>query len=472
MKTNPLLQWRQLAQSNRTASAQVLALAQKLGVPDADRWAAAVLAQAQRGAEPFNVADPKQLLQAAEVAALGQQLATPNAPAVLSLQRIRQLATERAQPAPAVATPIAVNAPMRSAEAARTAFNHPDHWRDAGAGKVAPNVARLEGTSALAWQDLTQKFGAPLATALFDIKARGSSVTSLIQALEKSGSKLSLTPRDLAHLQYVCFTDGRVKEGVALLTLHDAFHTYGTSVFEEMYGDAHTEGLVRSLFAGTASSKIAVNPNLPLSAQPLVVAQLKERIKTDFASVAPGNLTYEIRENFYQTDDFGYESFKHDWYASPSSNPQQLEKIVNASGAFANLDAATRTQITALIYDKNDPNSFASISRELEARMAAKPYAAGFWPPTFTAWLSRLNAVVEKGLASRMLNEGQFTEQAAQAIALSLAMERAAPGSLARGPSSTLLDDTSLARPLHTLNLRSAYPDALREVRQALGLTP
>jgi hypothetical protein len=66
-------------------------------------------------------------------------------------------------------------------------------------------------------------------------------------------------------------------------------------------------------------------------------------------------LTYEIRAKFYQTSDFGYESFKHDWYASPSTNPQQLEKILNGSGAFANLDAATRTRISSLIHDKNAP---------------------------------------------------------------------------------------------------------------------
>jgi hypothetical protein len=65
--------------------------------------------------------------------------------------------------------------------------------------------------------------------------------------------------------------------------------------------------------------------------------------------------------------------------------------------------------------------------------MLTAPYAGGMLSPKFTAWLSRLNEVVETGLATRMLNEGQFTEQTARAVALSLTMERAAPGSLARG---------------------------------------
>jgi hypothetical protein len=45
-------------------------------------------------------------------------------------------------------------------------------------------------------------------------------------------------------------------------------------VFEEMYGDAHTEGLVRSLFDRKARDKIAIVPNLALSAQPTVMAQI------------------------------------------------------------------------------------------------------------------------------------------------------------------------------------------------------
>ena len=472
MKACSFLQWRLLAQSNHTASAKVLVLAQKLGLTDPDRWAASVLVQFQRSAEPSQLADPEQLVQAAEMAALGQPVGSPNAAAAVSIQRIRDLAAERAAHARAVTTPASANAPMRSAEAARTAFNHPSHWRDAGAGKVAPNVAQLEGESALAWGALTHKFGGPLAENLFDAKARGSSVTALIQTLQTSGSQQSLAVRDLAHLQYVCFTDGRVSEGFAFATLHDAFHSYGTSVFEEMYGDAHTETLVRSLFASKGSSKISINASQALGTQPLVVAQLKARIKDDFASMQPGNLTYEMRKRFSQTDEFGHRSFKHDWYASPSNNPQQMEKILNGGGFLANLDAATRTQIQNLIHDKNDPNSFASISRELQERMSRNGFAGGMFPPKFAAWLSRLSQVVESDLAGRMLSEGQFNDHAAQAVALALTMERATPGSLARGPSSTLLDDASLATPLNTLDLRLAYPAALREVRSALGLAP
>ncbi len=86
--------WR-LLQSNRDVAGQVLTLANRLGVPDADRWAAGVMAHAQRG----GAINSELVLQAARVAALGHQSASPARGAVLSVDEIRQLATERAQSA-------------------------------------------------------------------------------------------------------------------------------------------------------------------------------------------------------------------------------------------------------------------------------------------------------------------------------------------------------------------------------------
>lgn len=82
-----------LSQTNRGVAAQILELAQRLQVPDADRWAAGMLANAQRG----GAADGAQALQAARMGALGKQLESPTQPAALSVQEIRQLASERAQ---------------------------------------------------------------------------------------------------------------------------------------------------------------------------------------------------------------------------------------------------------------------------------------------------------------------------------------------------------------------------------------
>ncbi len=70
----------------------MLGLAERLGVTDADPWAAGVLANAERS----SAADGEQLLQAARMLALGRQLESPARPPALSVAEIRQLANQRA----------------------------------------------------------------------------------------------------------------------------------------------------------------------------------------------------------------------------------------------------------------------------------------------------------------------------------------------------------------------------------------
>jgi hypothetical protein len=458
-----------LAQANQTVAGRVAALAERLGVADTDGWAAGALASArQRGAR-----DGEQVRQAARLTALGWPAVAASHKPALSVQDMRRLAHEWSQsPVGEVRPGMMERNAWRDAPAARAAFNHPDHWIDSGDGRLEPDPARLEGESALAWQSLTEKFGAPLAKVLFDAKARGGNAMAVIDALRVAGSRLTLTVRDLGRLQFVCFTNGKATPDSASLTLHDALHSYGTSMFEEMYGDAHTEGLVRSLFGSGDSNKIPIEPGKPLSEQPDVVQQLKARIRKDFASVTPPDLTYDIRAAFYQTDDWGYESFKHGWYSAPSQNARKVAEVLERNGALAHLDAATRTRVNALIHDSTDPNSIESISRTLERALATDSFAGRTFPPKFTAWLERLNDVLREGSQGRMMTEAQFSDHAAQAIALSLVLERAAPGSLASGPSGIRLNGQALAQPLHALDLRAAYPAALREVREALGLAP
>ena len=307
---------------------------------------------------------------------------------------------------------------------------------------------------------------------MFDAKARGGTTTAVIDALQAAGSQLTLTVRDLGHLQFVCLTDGRATAGISRPSLHDTLHSYGTSMFEEMYGDAHTEGLVRSLFATDADGKIAIDASKPLGEQPLVVQALKTRIQQDFGSVTLANLAFETRAAFYQTDDIGYESFKHLWYETPSRNAAQMAHILERSGALSHLGDATRARVDALIHDAADPNSFAGISGELERALAISRMAGSMFPPKFRAWLARLNDVVRDDSASQMMSAAQFSDHAAQAVAMSLILERAAPGSLAFGPARTLLTNDTLARPLQSLDLRTSYPAALREVRRALALPP
>lgn len=458
-----------LGQANHAAAGRILTLAHRLDVADVEGWASRVLACAQRA----GASDGKDVLQAAELAALGWRSASPPATAALSVQDVRRLAGERSTAQPQGPVPAAdASSTWRSATAARAAFNNPDHWVDSGDGRVEPDPARLEGESALAWQSLTDKFGAPLAKNLFDAKARGGNATAVIDAMSAAGSRLTLTVRDLGRLQLVCFANGEITPDLSSLTLHDTFHSYGTSMFEETYGDAHTEGLVRSLFSTKDSSKIAVDAGKPLGEQPAVVQQLKVRIEQDFASVTPLDLTYNIRAAFYQTDGWGYESFKHDWYEAPSQNARLVAEVLESNGALAHLDTATRTRVNALIHDAGDPDSIESISSTLERALATDYFAGGTFPPKFTAWLERLNNVLREGSQGRMMSRAQYSEHAAQAIAMSLVLERAAPGSLALGPSGTSLGDQVPAHPLDTFDLRKAYPAALREVRAALGLAP
>ena len=462
-----------LLQANREAAGQVLALAHRLGLPDADSWAAGVMAHAASS----GAASDGQVLRAAQLVALGRQVMSPREPAIFSAEEIRSLAIahahDRSRPQTEAGTPgNPIGHDWRDAHAARAAFNFPAHWLDTGDGRVAPDPSRLEGESASAWNSLTRKFGPEFATTLFDAKARGGNTTAVIDAMQVAGSKLTLTVRDLARLQFVCLTDGKATPGVSWPSLHDTLHSYGTSMFEEMYGDAHTEGLVRSLFATDAPGKIDIDAGKSLGAQPLVVRALKTRIQEDFGSVTLANLAFETRAAFYQTDDIGYESFKHRWYETPSQNASQMEQVLERSGALAHLGVAIRARVNSLIHDAADPNSFASISRELDRALAASPMAGSMFPPKFKAWLSRLNDLVREDSANQMMSTAQFSEHAAQAIAMSLVLERAASGSMILGPARTLLGDDMLARPLQSLDLRTSYPAALREVRQALGLSP
>ncbi len=82
-----------LRSANQGLTAQILRLGERLQVADADRWAAGVLANAERG----GAADGAQMLRAAQMEALGRRLESPNQPAALSVQEIRQLASTRAQ---------------------------------------------------------------------------------------------------------------------------------------------------------------------------------------------------------------------------------------------------------------------------------------------------------------------------------------------------------------------------------------
>ncbi len=100
--------WRS-SQQNRTVASQILQLAHRLGVPDANRWSAGVLSQARRRGMP----DDKRLLQAAQLAVLARQSESPTTAAVLSVSDIRRLADERSRAHSAVDLAAGASQPNR-----------------------------------------------------------------------------------------------------------------------------------------------------------------------------------------------------------------------------------------------------------------------------------------------------------------------------------------------------------------------
>ena len=179
--------YRQLLQTNLNVAGEVLTLAHRLGVTDPDRWAAAVLAHAQRAGS----ANGEQVMQAARLAALGEQLGRPagKTKTVMSLQDIRQLANDQAQAAsstrPSPATDRALRQPTVSVASVADGF--PQRLRD---GRPLPAaVAEMAQRLGLSLADvqgirdaLGGTFGATDAVAY--LKNRGSSPLSASQASE------------------------------------------------------------------------------------------------------------------------------------------------------------------------------------------------------------------------------------------------------------------------------------------------
>jgi hypothetical protein len=468
---NTCLRHHSLLQTNRTEAAQVLAMAARTGVADAAAWAARTLSLASEQGAGL----PPQVV--AKAIAMVEQNARSAvlAPAIerFSVAEIRQLANAMNKPrAPQAATPAAADS-WRTPRQALIAYNQPD-WINVRAGRVVLNASRLQGESAQAWADLTAKFGTPLTQALFDARVRAGTVSALIDVLDNAHSTHILTVPDLTRLQYLAVTDGRPGAGVAPPTLHDAFHTYGTSVREEMYGDVHTEGLVRALFSNEPDNKISLQPSLPLARQPEVVRQLKARIDADFKSVEPENLLFELRRSFYEDEpnDLGMPVYRHDWWSKPAENAARAETLFKGSGAIAHLDANASRRLQGMINGANNPDSLAAISARFERGGGYDSAAAIPFFGQLRAWMNQAFELVGSSTTNRLMSQAQYKEYAARSVALGLTLERAAPGALALGPSSTLPTLPALAAPLQNLDLRTSYPRVLREVRQALGLTP
>lgn len=172
----------QLLQTNLSVAGQVLTLAHRLGVTRPDRWAAAVLAHLQ----PTGSANGERVLQAARLAALGEQLGQAAGKTALSLKDIRQLANEWAQAASATRPlPVIPRLPTMSVDSVAGGIPNPPYD-----GRPLPAaVARVAQRLGLSLADaqrirdaLGGTFGAPDAVAY--LKNRGSAPLSDNQASE------------------------------------------------------------------------------------------------------------------------------------------------------------------------------------------------------------------------------------------------------------------------------------------------
>ena len=457
-----------LFQANPTVSGQLLSLAHKLGVPDADRWCAATLVQAQRLASPGSTPTDAQVLQAAQLVALGQQITTTDARSVLSIQDIRRLATAHSQtPAPVVRPPTASSEPLRSAAQVQVAFNNPKHWTVDSAGQHAPRQKDLQGQSQAAWDRVQDKFKPELAATLFDANVRGG-FTAMMAAMDAVGSRLPLTVSDVTDLQYVAITQGGHTANAAEVfdpTLHDAAHSvsrYGVSALAEIYGDAHTEDMVRSLF--NRQPKVALDMTKPLDQQPQAARALRQHIDAQFASVSLDAFAATVKGAFVRTGNHPAR-LKHEWSQSPRENAQRAEKILDANGLLTHLSNTDRAQVLSLIHGTNRPGTF-----EAAATRFAQSGNLDQFTRDVDAWSTELAARVKRLSVKHTMSRTEFKTHASRAIALGLLIERTAPGTLAQGAVNAEL--SSLPASLRELNLREAYLPVLAEVQRALEIAP
>ncbi len=482
MKVNLLLRWT-LLQTHRTEAAQLLAVAVRTGTPNTGLWAAQVL---QHSKLQSSAIAP---LLMGDVIAFAQKVSrgtgTTNARAARKLAHAYSLAGATASgsgsgsalaptsAAAAKVAPTTAQAGRLSVGKARAAFNNPSHWLETSSGKLVPNAARLQGQSLQAWQSLSTKFGTELSESLFDARVRGASAASVIDVMQSAGSTKTLTIRDLAELMFVAIGDGRSSNfagPVDTPSLHDGFHTYGTSAFEEMFGDAHTEGLVLTVFGADGEVPLVdLDRGKPLSEQPKAVRQIKAAIKEAQASVPADNIGYEVSATFFKpaAGASGAKVFKHDWARAPEKNAAMADSILNGNGLLSHLTVNDRQGVSRLLYDTGNPKSLASISKDFQRTKDRNALAS-----SLGGWTQTLAAQVAAAGKPQMMSTRRFNEHAAQALAMGLLLERTSAGVLRKGPVDTSLSNTDLPLSVRQLDLRKSYPAALREVRSALGLKP
>jgi hypothetical protein len=489
-------------QTNRSAAAKIMSMAQRTGLSysASQTWAVQLLPQASR----LGAVEGSQVLHLAAVGVLERQVSSGvTAPAAsdpaVQIQSVRGLAQRwhdlcaeqpqlaqflRSSPGPLMAqvgrqtpTVAALDAP-RSDVAVRLAYNQPTHWRVTAAGLMVPSASQLKGVSDQAWKAVIDKFGSDLSNILFNANVRGG-LPAVFAAMNHEGSRQSLTPVDLARLSYVALTPGVGSgdpSGIFLLSLHDAGHCvagYGPAELEENEGDQYAEFLLRSMYAHDPKSavvaerktKIAIDSARLLDVQPNAVAALAQEISVRFQANRIERLTAIVVARYFdvQRAEIKIYSPSVKWAENPASDAQTILRLLQP--LTSHLGPTQQARIQALVgqhgWTAVDPNAGAPM-------LDNNPYQIKMF-----RWVrDQLAPAVAAEMRSHLMPWSQFQPRAQRMVAFGLLLERTSPGVLSRGPTGTGLDPAQLPAAVRTLDLRVAYPPVLREVERNLPVSP
>ncbi len=448
---------RQTFQTNRGMAASISKLAHQAPASDVDTWCAQMLA----GAKRHGFEQDGQALLWAQVAAFKHQ----KLPSAQAVQASRQLAGALHVVSAGGAAPDQTRSMTRSTRQTLVAYNHPTHWSVNSQGRFAPQAKQLQGDSLSAWNRIQSKFGSALSVSLFDSNVRGGAVT-MMALMDKVGSQQTLTVRDTADLQYVALTDGGATHHAPSVyepTLHDAAHTaasYGVSALAEMYGDAHTEDMLRSLFKSQPA--VGLDTARSLLRQPEASQALSRHITAVYNRLSVNHMATLVEKTFVSSSSSQLR-LNHNWTQSPGENAKKAEQVLQANGLLAHLDASSLRSLKSMVYGANKPDTFESIASRF-----AKSGDPSQFAREIKTWSSAVGHLVARGATKQAMSEAQFKNKAASSIAWGLMIERTAPGTLSQGPVNAVL--STVPAKLLNLNLRIHYPAALNEVRRALGL--
>jgi hypothetical protein len=417
---------RRAMQSNLTQANEMLRIAHGLGVPDADTWAARVLACA-RSAGLATDTGPL---------AVARQVATASGRR-LSAGEVRALA----QAADAAHAGNASR--LRDDAAARTTYNDPPHWIKTAEGRLVPDASRLKGYAAYEWEGLTTEFGTSLAQTLFDAHVRGGAL-AVIAAMNAAGSTKRLTASHLAALHFVALTDAGTgdlsgKTSPIPRTYHDATHAitgFGPSRFDEAQNNF--------AILSTNSDSAPFDLMRPMAQQP-------QRL-TEFRNGAWQRLQALEFERIFQIA-----LAADDLTGTPRQMAGEVARRLRAGGYLAHLDAQEHESLRSMLYGPS------------RVQLGGLTIYRDDAPPTLEVIAEQFERSGDRAGFDRELSA--WSQRASDVLVAAAKRHRAPDADLEQSVARLLAFKICLARNTSP-DLRVEFPRVLREVQQALGLPP